>query len=160
MLRIYNVGPLFTEAESKQRKYEGMKLRKVLEDNLINYELSNPIDLPVSNKKDVTSSEIYQADYERLNTADVVFFDLSNEDSGSCVALGIIMEKKMQGKNIHVYPIFHDIRLSRNHQSGLESSCGYNSMVVGILKGNEIPIYSSFEEAFMQFCKDYQLQTF
>ncbi|MDD6467066.1 MAG: GNAT family N-acetyltransferase [Erysipelotrichaceae bacterium] len=157
MLRIYNVGPLFTEGEKKQRQYEGRKISQLLETNAVKYELSNPIDMPTSNQLDVTSKEIYQADYDRLDQADVVFFDLSNEDSGSCVALGIIMEKKMQGKDIKVYPVFHDIRLTRNGQSGLESSCGFNSMVVGILKGNNIPIYHSFEEAFNQFASDYQL---
>ena len=157
MLHVYNVGPLFTEAEKKQRQYEGRKISELLRNNFIDFELSNPIDMPTSNQRDVTSSEIYQADYERLSKADVVFFDLSNEDSGSCVALGIIMEKKLQGKKISVYPIIHDIRLSRNGQSGLESSCGFNSMVVGILKGNGIAIYSSFEEAYMQFMQDYHL---
>ena len=156
-MKIYNVGPLFTEAEKKQRQYEGKKICYLLESNGVEFELSNPIDMPTSNQLDVTSSEIYQADYERLNQADVVFFDLSNEDSGSCVALGIIMEKKIQGKNIQVYPIFHDIRLSRNGQSGLESSCGFNSMVVGILKGNGVTIYESFEDAFAQFAKDFHL---
>ena len=151
MLNIYNVGPLFTEAESKQRKYEGEKIREFLEERNMDYVLSNPIDMPTSNKTDVTASEIYQADYERLSAADVVFFDLSSEDSGSCVALGLIMEKLLQGKKIALYPVFFDIRLSRNGQSGLESSCGFNSMVVGILKGNNIPIYSSFEEAFDAF---------
>ena len=153
MLNIYNVGPLFTEAESKQRRYEGEKIRQFLEENKIEYELSNPIDMPTSSKQDVTSSEIYQADYQRLSKADVVFFDLSSEDSGSCVALGLIMEKVLQGKKIDLYPVFFDIRLSRNGQSGLESSCGFNSMVVGILKGNRIPIYPSFEEAFCAFKK-------
>lgn len=157
MLKIYNVGPLFTEAEVKQRKYEGKQLRTVLEKNQVDYELFNPIDMPLNNQKDVKASDIYHADYERLNQADVVFFDLSNEDSGSCVALGIIMEKKLAGKKILVYPIFHDIRLSRNSLSGLESSCGFNSMVVGILSGNDIPVYSSFEDAFYQFCSDFQL---
>ena len=155
MLRIYNVGPLFTEAEAKQRRYEGRKISSFLEAKGIEYELSNPIDMPTSNKADVSSDEIYKADYERLDKADVVFFDLSNEDSGSCVALGIIMEKKISGKYIKVYPIFHDIRLSRNGQSGLESSCGFNSMVVGILKGNDIEIFYSFEDAFDRFVSDY-----
>ena len=151
MLNIYNVGPLFTESESKQRKYEGKKIREFLEERNMDYVLSNPIDMPTSNKTDVTASEIYQADYERLSAADVVFFDLSSEDSGSCVALGLIMEKLLQGKKIALYPVFFDIRLSRNGQSGLERSCGFNSMVVGILKGNNIPIYPSFEDAFDAF---------
>lgn len=153
MLNIYNVGPLFTEAEAKQRHYEGNKLKDLLENNHVEYTLSNPIDMPTSNQLDVTSSEIAAADYERLSSADVVFLDLSNEDSGSCVALGITMEKYLQGKPIEFYPVFYDIRLARNGQSGLESSCGFNSMVVGILKSNNITIYSSFEDAFSAFKK-------
>ncbi len=150
-MNIYNVGPLFTEAESKQRRYEGQRFRELLDRNNVEYTFSNPIDMPTSNQLDVTSSEIATADYERLNKADVVFFDLSNEDSGSCVALGIMMEKYINGKPLELYPIFYDIRLSRNGQSGLESSCGFNSMVVGILKSNDIQIYSSFEDAFKAF---------
>ena len=157
MIRVYNVGPLFTEAESKQRRYEGKRISEVLNLNNVDFELSNPIDMPASNKSEVASWEIAMEDVHRLDQADVIFFDLSNEDSGSCVALGLIMEKRMQGKKIHIYPVFHDIRLSRNSQSGLESSCGFNSMVVGILKGNDIMIFSSFEEAFRQFCADYSL---
>ena len=156
MLNIYNVGPLFTEAEVKQRRYEGARIRSLLEANNVAYTLANPIDMPTSNKTNVTASEIASADYERLNNADVVFFDLSNEDSGSCVALGIMMEKYKQGKNLELYPIFFDIRLSRNGQSGLESSCGFNSMVVGILKSSNIEIYNSFEEALEAFKTNHQ----
>ena len=155
-MNIYNVGPLFTEAEAKQRRYEGQQFRTLLDRNHVEYTFSNPIDMPTSNKLDVSSSEIAAADYERLNQADVVFFDLSNEDSGSCVALGIMMEKYINGKDLELYPIFYDIRLSRNGQTGLESSCGFNSMVVGILKSNNIQIYSSFEEAFSAFKDKHQ----
>ena len=154
MITIYNVGPLFTEAESKQRIYEGQKIREWLEHENIEYQLFNPIDFPTNDQKDVTAAQIYALDYERLSCADVVFFDLANEDSGSCVALGLIMEKKLQGKNIRIYPVIHDIRLSRNGNCGYESSLGFNSMVIGILTGNQIPIYDSFEKAFEQFKKD------
>lgn len=156
MIQVYIAGPLFTECEEKQRRYEGDKIKAYLESFSIDYVLHNPIELPLNDQKDVTSAQIYQADYERLSASDAIFFDLSNEDSGSCVALGLIMEKKLQGKNIKIYPVIHDIRLSRNGQSGLESSCGYNSMLIGILKGNNETIYSSFEEAYNQFIKDFQ----
>lgn len=151
---VYIVGPLFTEGEVKQRLYEGSRIRDYLDSLNITYELHNPIEMPLNDDVNVTSSQIYQADYERLNQSNVVFFDLSNEDSGSCVALGIMLEKKLQGKDIRFYPVIHDIRLSRNGQSGLESSCGYNSMLIGCLKGNDIQIYSSFEQAYQQFIKD------
>lgn len=154
MITIYNVGPLFTEAESKQRKYEGEQIRNLLESHSFDYQLYNPIDFPLNNQAHVTSDQIYALDYQRLSEADIVFFDLANEDSGSCVALGLIMEKKLQGKNIQIYPVIHDIRLSRNGESGYESSCGFNSMVIGILTGNHIPIYDSFETAFAQFKQD------
>lgn len=154
-MKIYIVGPLFSEAEEKQRRYEGKRIRNVLDLNHVEYELFNPVEMPLNNKSDVTSSEIALADVQRLNEADVLFFDLSTEDSGSCVALGMMMEKKFNGKNVHFYPVIHDTRLERNSLAGLESSCGFNSMMVGILKGNGITIYSSFEEAVEAFFEDH-----
>lgn len=153
-MNLYIVGPLFTEAEEKQRRYEGNVLRSTLQEHGVMAHIDNPIEFPVNGAGNITAAEIYQADYQRLSDADVVFFDLSNEDSGSCVALGLIMEKKLQGKPIAVYPVIHDLRLSRNGMSGLESSCGFNSMMVGILKGNGIVIYDSFDAALIQFKKD------
>lgn len=154
-MKIYIVGPLFSEAEEKQRKYEGERIRHILDLNHVDYELFNPVDMPFNSKEDVTSSEIALADVQRLNEAEAVFFDLSTEDSGSCVALGMMMEKLANGKKLKLYPVIHDIRLKRNSLGGLESSCGFNSMVVGILKGNKITIYSSFEEALQAFLHDH-----
>ena len=37
MLHIYNVGPLFTEGEKKQRQYEGRKISELLRNNFIDF---------------------------------------------------------------------------------------------------------------------------
>ena len=54
MIYIYNAGPLFTEADIKQRKYEGAKFVEILERNNKEYFLANPIDLPFDNTKILT----------------------------------------------------------------------------------------------------------
>jgi nucleoside 2-deoxyribosyltransferase len=154
-MNIYIVGPLFSEAEVKQRKYEGQEIIKYLDKNKINYDLFNPIDLNFG--EEFSSKEIALADYNGLSNANHVFLDLSNEDSGSCVALGLLIEKINNGQRIKLYPIFSDIRLSRNNKSGLESTKGHNSMVVGIIKGNNIQIYNSFENAFVSFKKNMEI---
>ncbi|MCF0110937.1 MAG: hypothetical protein HUJ58_03485 [Erysipelotrichaceae bacterium] len=154
-MKLYVVGPLFTEAEQKQRLYEGKKLREFFAEKNREVQIDNPIEFPLNGKTNVTAAEIYTLDYKRLSEADIVFFDLSNSDSGSCVALGLIMEKKIQGKDIKVYPVIGDLRLARNGQGGYESSLGFNSMMIGILTGNNIPIYPNFEEAFEAFTREF-----
>ena len=53
-MKIYIVGPLFSEAEEKQRRYEGKRIRNVLDLNHVEYELFNPVEMPLNNKSDVT----------------------------------------------------------------------------------------------------------
>jgi nucleoside 2-deoxyribosyltransferase len=154
-MNIYIVGPLFSEAEVKQRKYEGKKVRDFLDSNKINYEIFNPIDLNFG--EELSSNEIALSDYQGLSHANHVFLDLSTEDSGSCVALGLLIEKMNNGQNVILYPVFSDIRLTRNNKSGLESTKGHNSMVVGIIKGHNIQIYNSFENAFVSFKKNMEI---
>lgn len=152
MIKIYIVGPLFSQDQVRQRKYEGETLRNYLLENNIENEVFNPIDMTFDD--DSCAADIHAADYERLSDSDVIFIDLSQEDSGSCVALGITLEKYKNGKDIKFYPVISDIRLSRNGKSGLESSCGYNSMVVGAFTANNIKIYDCFENAFKAFKQD------
>ena len=151
-MNIYLVGPLFSEAEAKQRVYEGEKIRKYLDGRGVSYRLFNPIEMELDGES--TSAEIAMADYRGLSEADYVFLDLSSEDSGSCVALGLLIEMINNGGRQKLYPVFSDIRLERNVRSGLESTLGYNSMVVGIIKGHGITIYNSFEQAFKEFKKE------
>ncbi len=158
MIYIYNAGPLFTEADIKQRKYEGAKFIDILERNNKEYFLANPIDLPFDNTKILTSKEIFLGDYEHVNKANVFFFELASGDAGTYVELGNAIEKYMNGKDLKIYPIFTDLRLQRNGASGVECPIGFNSYLVGCLTANNIKIYRSFEEAFDAFTKDFDLQ--
>jgi nucleoside 2-deoxyribosyltransferase len=158
MIYIYNAGPLFTEADIKQRKYEGAKFVEILERNNKEYFLANPIDLPFDNTKILTSKEIFLGDYEHVNKANVFFFELASGDAGTYVELGNAIEKYMNGKDLKIYPIFTDLRLQRNGASGVECPIGFNSYLVGCLTANNITIYRSFEEAFTSFTKDFNLQ--
>lgn len=159
MIYIYIVGPLFNQAEAKQRIYEGTYLKKELDLIDTPYQIVNPIELPV-NDGAADSIAIYQADYRHQCKANVVFFDLSNSDTGSHTALGVMLEKKRQKPKIHLYPVFSDQRLKRNGAFGLESTVGFNSYVVGALKANQIAIYDTFEQAAEQFFKDVQAGAF
>ena len=59
MIYIYNAGPLFTEADIKQRLYEGKCMRELLDRNEVEYVFINPYELPFDNTKILTSKEIF-----------------------------------------------------------------------------------------------------
>ena len=102
MIYIYNAGPLFTEADIKQRHYEGSKFKEVLDRNHVDYFLANPIDLPFDNTKILTSKEIFLGDYEHVNKANIFFFELASGDAGTYVELGNAIEKLMNGKELKI----------------------------------------------------------
>jgi len=158
MIYIYNAGPLFSEADIRQRKYEGKKLEEVLRKSKHEYFIANPIDLPFDNTKVLTSREIFLEDYKHVCNSNVFFFELATGDTGTCVELGNAIEKLMNGKDIKIYPIFTDLRLQRNNTSGTECPVGFNSYLVGSLTANNISIYTSFNDAFDAFCKDFELE--
>lgn len=158
MIYIYNAGPLFTEADIKQRSYEGKLFRDTLASNNVEHFVANPIDLPFDNTKILTSKEIFLGDYEHVNKANVFFFELASGDPGTYVELGNAIEKLMSGKELKMYPIFTDLRLQRNGASGVECPVGFNSYLVGCLTANDITIYRSFDEAFETFKKDFDLK--
>lgn len=157
MIYAYIVGPMFTEADINQRKREAVLIREVLEKNHEEHMVINPVELPFDQSKVLTSKEIFLADRKHQEKANVFFFELASEDSGSCVALGTVIERFMQGKHLHIYPVFNDLRLQRNQVGGIESPLGFNSFLVGALTANNIEIYTSFEEALNQFKKDFHL---
>jgi nucleoside 2-deoxyribosyltransferase len=156
MIYIYNAGPLFSEAEIKQRKEEGKALW-ALKGNHKEFFIANPIDLPFDNTKILTSKEIFNEDAKHVDLANVFFFELASGDTGTMVELGMAIEKFRQGKDIKIYPIFFDLRLPRNQASGVECPVGFNSYLVGSLTSNHIPIHSSFNEAMEAFKRDFNL---
>lgn len=157
MIYIYNAGPLFSEADIAQRRLEGKKLKAILEKNKQDYFLANPIDLPFDNTKEIPPSEIFLTDYSHVNQANVFFFELASNDAGTYVELGNAIEKYMNGKDLHIYPVFSDLRLQRNNYAGVNCPVGFNSYLVGCLTANHITIYASFDEAMQAFCKDFNL---
>ena len=154
MLYIYIAGPLFKEAEINQRRLEARKLDQLLKEKDREYFIANPIDLPLDNTKPLTSKEIFTEDYKHIQKANVFFFELASEDSGTMVELGNVIEKLMQGQDIRLYPVIADLRLARNAVGGIECPFGINSYVVGCLTANNIRVYNSFDEALRQFTAD------
>lgn len=151
MIRIYNAGPLFTEAEVYQRKLEAVKMKNLLDSLDLEYYIFNPIDVP---KSDITSVGIFDVDYEAIKLSNVFFFDLANMDTGTLVELGIVIERLQTNRSIKIYPVISDFRV-HNESVGFESTIGFNSFVIGALKSHKIDIYLSFEEAFNQFKEDF-----
>lgn len=154
-LYVYNAGPLFTEADQKQRRYEGQQLRGLLKER--GY-VANPIELPFDTHVAIQSKVIFEKDTSHIDQANVFFFDLAGNDSGTLVELGMAIEKLRQGKKLSIYPVFSDLRLLRNQASGVESPVGYNSFVVGSLTAHNIETFDSFENALEQFKSDFDLQ--
>ena len=154
MIYVYIAGPLFKEAEIRQRRLEAKKINEVLAKKGQEYFIANPIDLPFDNTKVLSSKEIFEEDYAHINRANVFFFELASEDPGTLVELGNVVEKYIRGASISIYPVFFDLRLQRNDAKGVECPVGFNSYVVGCLKANEIPIFQSFDEALAQFTID------
>ena len=157
MIYVYNAGPLFSEAEVRQRKEEGRVLDSILKSSGKEYFVANPIDLPFDNSVILNSADIFGVDYNHINKSNAFFFELASGDTGTMVELGNVIEKYMNGKEIKIYPIFGDFRLHRNDVAGIECPIGFNSYLVGALTYNKIPIYYSFQKAVEQFKKDFSL---
>lgn len=158
MLYIYNAGPLFTEADITQRLKEGKMIRETLDQNGVEYFLANPIELPFDNTRYIPTGDIFKEDYSHVKKANVFFFELASNDSGTYVELGNAIQMLMDGKDIKIYPVFSDMRLQRNGADGLECPIGFNGYLVGALTHNHITIYRSFNDAFDAFKKDHDLK--
>ena len=87
MLKVYVAGSLFNEAEVAQRKAEGVMLRREFPE----LDIFNPIDQPFNeNKQSLPTPEmIYEGDTQAVEACDIFIADLTNEDAGVVVELGI-----------------------------------------------------------------------
>ncbi len=151
MIYIYNAGPLFSEADIKQRIYEGQKLKEALKGR--EHFIANPIDLPFDQSKTLLSQDIFGVDVSHIDKANVFFFELATGDTGTMVEFGMVIEKLRNQQDIMIYPIFSDLRLSRNQMSGIECPVGFNSFVVGACTFHNIKTYDSFEAAYEAFIR-------
>lgn len=90
--KVYLAGPLFTREEQYQRKFDVSYLREHVE----GYEFYSPIEVELSfDNPDITDAEdthdfYYNKDMEAINGADLAIVDLSNDDNGTLVELGLI----------------------------------------------------------------------
>lgn len=150
MIYIYNAGPLFSEADQKQRKLEGRLLMEA-GSGRNDFFVANPIDLPLDQSKPLSSQTIFAMDNGHIQKANVFFFELATEDTGTMVELGMAIQRLISGDKIEIYPIFSDLRLARNHASGIECPVGFNSFVTGSLTYHQIPTYADFDSALQAF---------
>ena len=103
-MKVYLAGGLFNEAEVAQRLKEG----KILRDRIKGIDLFNPIEQPFNENKEKlpTPLDIFNGDTNAILNADVFLADITNDDPGVMVELGIALSN---GKKI--IAINSDIRL-------------------------------------------------
>lgn len=138
-MKVYLAGSLFNEAEVAQRKKEGIIMREAFPE----LEIFNPIDQPFNeNKANLpTCIDIYEGDTKAVTECDIFIADLTNEDAGVMVELGIAI---MSNTKI-IIGINSDIRLKAANQYEIPSY-GMNHYVLGAIQKHGSLVYS-FEEA-------------
>ena len=84
-LKVYLAGPLFTQAEMEQRKYEAKMLR----------ELGYDVYSPLEQNADIGFhlDELYRRDIVAMTDCDISVLCLDNLDSGTCSELGWFVAK-------------------------------------------------------------------
>lgn len=143
-MKIYLAGALFNEAEVNQRLYEGRKLREIFS----NIELFNPIEQPFNENKDKlpTPIEIFENDTRAVIDSDLVILDITNEDAGVMVELGIAISH-----NKKIIAINSDIRLKTANKYDIPTY-GMNHFVLGAINKYGKLVYS-FDEAIEELRK-------
>lgn len=138
-MKLYLAGSLFNEAEVQHRKLEG----KILRERFPNLDIFNPIDQPFNENKQSlpTPIDIFDGDTKAVEDADIFVADLTNEDAGVMVELGIAIytDTKL------IIGINSDIRLKSANQYDIPTY-GMNHYVLGaVMKHGHF--VNSFEEA-------------
>ena len=150
---IYNAGPLFTEADQAQRLKE-----QTFFDSIKGVKVFNPLTSPF-NEGANSAAMIYEGDNAPIQEANVFFFDLANNDTGTLVELGMVIQKLEDGEKLDVYPIISDFRVhGRSDYKCDYHPVGYNSFLIGALESHNIKIYHSFKEAFEVFTSNNNLE--
>jgi nucleoside 2-deoxyribosyltransferase family protein len=139
MKKIYLAGSLFNEAEVAQRKLEGKLLRDKFKDKI---KVFNPIEEPFNDNKDSLPSPnlIFLNDTKEVIAADIFLADITNNDPGVMVELGIAISNKK-----YIIAIISDIRLKTANKYDIPTY-GFNHYVLGGILENGVLVYS-FDEA-------------
>ncbi len=140
-MKLYLAGSLFNEAEVMQRKLEGIKLRENFGQH--NIEIFNPIDQPFNEDKQTlpTPIDIFNGDTKAVINSDIFIADLTNEDPGVMMELGIAI---MSNTKI-IIGINSDIRLKSANKYDIPSYSMNHYVLGGLLKHGYL-VYS-FDEA-------------
>ena len=140
-MKLYLAGSLFNEAEVMQRKLEGIKLRENFDSH--NIEIFNPIDQPFNEDKQTlpTPIDIFNSDTKAVINSDIFIADLTNEDPGVMMELGIAI---MSNTKI-IIGINSDIRLKSANKYDIPSYSMNHYVLGGLLKHGYL-VYS-FDEA-------------
>lgn len=138
-MKVYVAGSLFNEAEVAQRKKEGEILRR----EFPQLDIFNPIDQPFNEKKQSlpTPQEIYDGDTKAVEECDVFIADLTNEDAGVMVELGIAIKTNTK----IIIGINSDIRLQSANKYDVPTY-GMNHYVLGAILSHGYFV-RSFDEA-------------
>lgn len=138
-MKLYLAGALFNEGEIKQRKLEGELLRT----KFPNIDVFNPIDMPFNTNKSTlpTAIEIYENDTKAILESDIFIADLTNEDAGVLVELGIAIQNNTK----IIIGVNSDIRLKSSNQYEIPSY-SMNHYVLGALQKHGHLVFS-FQEA-------------
>ncbi len=137
-MKVYLAGGLFNEAEVAQRLKEG----KILRNRIKGIDLFNPIEQPFNENKEKlpTPLDIFNGDTNAILNADVFLADITNDDPGVMVELGIALSN---GKKI--IAINSDIRLKSANKYEIPTYA-INHYVLGAILKYGVLVYS-FEEA-------------
>lgn len=137
-MKVYLAGGLFNEAEVTQRLKEG----KILRDRIKGIDLFNPIEQPFNENKEKlpTPLDIFNGDTNAILNTDVFLADITNDDPGVMVELGIALSN---GKKI--IAINSDIRLKSASKYEIPTYA-INHYVLGAILKYGVLVYS-FEEA-------------
>lgn len=137
-MKVYLAGGLFNEAEVAQRLKEG----QILRDRIKGIDLFNPIEQPFNENKEKlpTPLDIFNGDTNAILNADIFLADITNDDPGVMVELGIALSN---GKKI--IAINSDIRLKSASKYEIPTYA-INHYVLGAILKYGVLVYS-FEEA-------------
>ena len=138
-MKVYIAGSLFNEAENAQRKKEG----KLMKEMFPHLDIFNPVDQPFNENKQSlpTPIEIYEADTKAVEECYIFIADLTNEDAGVMVELGIAIKSNTK----IIIGMNSDIRLMSANQYEIPTY-GMNHYVLGAILKHGYFVHS-FSEA-------------
>ncbi|WP_027119366.1 nucleoside 2-deoxyribosyltransferase [[Mycoplasma] testudinis] len=128
-MKLYLAGSLFNEAEIAQRLLDAKKIRATFN----NLEVFNPIEQPFNEDKSTLPSpqKIYEGDTAAVLDSDIFIADMTNDDPGVLVELGIAI---MSPKKPIIICINSDIRLKDANRYNIPSYSMNHYVLGGILK--------------------------